>query len=59
MTQKGLLLSAIEDNDPVIFFEDKTLYNMVGEVPEGYYTIPIGKAEMKKKELGFDDRCHR
>lgn len=46
---KGLLLSAIEDNDPVIFFEDKTLYNMVGEVPEGYYTIPIGKAEMKRK----------
>ncbi|WHY16358.1 alpha-ketoacid dehydrogenase subunit beta [Peribacillus frigoritolerans] len=45
---KGLLLSAIEDNDPVIFFEDKTLYNMVGEVPEGYYTIPIGKAEMKR-----------
>lgn len=46
---KGLLLSAIEDNDPVIFFEDKTLYNMVGEVPEGYYTIPIGKAKMKRK----------
>ncbi|MGE7902829.1 alpha-ketoacid dehydrogenase subunit beta [Peribacillus sp. NPDC094092] len=46
---KGLLLSAIEDNDPVIFFEDKTLYNMVGEVPEGYYTIPIGKAEIKRK----------
>ncbi|MGE7591962.1 alpha-ketoacid dehydrogenase subunit beta [Peribacillus frigoritolerans] len=46
---KGLLLSAIEDNDPVIFFEDKTLYNMVGVVPEGYYTIPIGKAEMKRK----------
>ncbi|MFB6804007.1 alpha-ketoacid dehydrogenase subunit beta [Peribacillus butanolivorans] len=45
---KGLLLSAIEDNDPVIFFEDKTLYNMVGEVPEGYYTIPIGKAEIKR-----------
>ncbi|MDM5358901.1 alpha-ketoacid dehydrogenase subunit beta [Peribacillus sp. RS7] len=45
---KGLLLSAIEDNDPVIFFEDKTLYNMVGEVPEDYYTIPIGKAEIKR-----------
>lgn len=45
---KGLLLSAIEDNDPVIFFEDKTLYNMVGEVPEDYYTIPIGKAEIRR-----------
>jgi pyruvate dehydrogenase E1 component beta subunit len=45
---KGLLLAAIEDNDPVVFFEDKTLYNMVGEVPEGYYTIPIGKAEIKR-----------
>ncbi|USK60293.1 alpha-ketoacid dehydrogenase subunit beta [Peribacillus asahii] len=46
---KGLLLAAIEDNDPVIFFEDKTLYNAVGEVPEGYYTIPLGKAEVKRK----------
>jgi len=46
---KGLLLAAIEDNDPVIFFEDKTLYNAVGEVPEGYYTIPLGKAEIKRK----------
>ncbi|MCP8967398.1 alpha-ketoacid dehydrogenase subunit beta [Ectobacillus ponti] len=45
---KGLLLAAIEDNDPVVFFEDKTLYNMVGEVPEGYYTIPLGKAEVKR-----------
>ncbi|MGG2088917.1 alpha-ketoacid dehydrogenase subunit beta [Priestia aryabhattai] len=46
---KGLLLAAIEDNDPVIFFEDKTLYNMKGEVPEGYYTIPIGKADVKRE----------
>ncbi|MDF2904313.1 MAG: acetoin:2,6-dichlorophenolindophenol oxidoreductase beta subunit [Bacillus sp. (in: firmicutes)] len=45
---KGLLLASIEDNDPVIFFEDKTLYNMTGEVPEGYYTIPLGKAEIKR-----------
>ncbi|MFJ8259401.1 alpha-ketoacid dehydrogenase subunit beta [Peribacillus asahii] len=45
---KGLLLAAIEDNDPVIFFEDKTLYNAVGEVPEGYYTIPLGKADVKR-----------
>jgi acetoin:2,6-dichlorophenolindophenol oxidoreductase subunit beta len=45
---KGLLLAAIEDNDPVIFFEDKTLYNITGEVPEGYYTIPLGKADIKR-----------
>lgn len=45
---KGLLLASIEDNDPVIFFEDKTLYNMTGEVPDGYYTIPIGKADIKR-----------
>ncbi|GLY09169.1 alpha-ketoacid dehydrogenase subunit beta [Pseudobacillus badius] len=46
---KGLLLAAIEDNDPVIFFEDKTLYNMTGEVPAGYYTVPIGKADVKRE----------
>lgn len=45
---KGLLLAAIEDNDPVIFFEDKTLYNMTGDVPEGHYTIPLGKADIKR-----------
>ncbi|TWJ46562.1 alpha-ketoacid dehydrogenase subunit beta [Bacillus paralicheniformis] len=46
---KGLLLAAIEDQDPVIFFEDKTLYNMTGDVPEEYYTLPIGKADIKRK----------
>lgn len=46
---KGLLISAIEDNDPVIFFEDKTLYSMTGEVPEGHYTIPLGKADIKRE----------
>lgn len=46
---KGLLLAAIEDNDPVIFFEDKTLYNVTGEVPEEYYTIPLGKADIKRE----------
>lgn len=46
---KGLLLAAIKDQDPVIFFEDKTLYNMKGDVPEGYYTLPIGKADVKRE----------
>ncbi|MDM5338630.1 alpha-ketoacid dehydrogenase subunit beta [Fictibacillus enclensis] len=45
---KGLLLKAIEDDDPVIFFEDKTLYNMTGEVPEDYYTISFGEADIKR-----------
>jgi len=45
---KGLLLAAIADNDPVIFFEDKTLYSMTGEVPEGHYTLPLGKADIKR-----------
>ena len=45
---KGLLLAAIEDDDPVVFFEDKTLYNMKGEVPEGHYTVPLGKGEVKR-----------
>lgn len=60
---KGLLISAIEDNDPVIFLEPKRLYNgpfdgyhdrpaqawskhPASEVPEGYYTVPLGKAEV-------------
>lgn len=45
---KGLLLNAIFDDDPVVVFEDKTLYGMKGEVGEGFYTIPFGKAEIKR-----------
>ncbi|RKF23578.1 alpha-ketoacid dehydrogenase subunit beta [Altericroceibacterium spongiae] len=63
---KGLLIAAIEDNDPVIFFEPKRIYNGpfdgyydrpskpwkahdASEVPEGYYTIPLGKARMVRE----------
>ncbi|MED3661895.1 alpha-ketoacid dehydrogenase subunit beta [Ureibacillus sp. FSL K6-8385] len=47
---KGLLISAIRDNDPVIFLEHLKLYRSFRqEVPEGEYTIPIGKADVKRE----------
>ena len=63
---KGLLIAAIEDNDPVIFFEPKRIYNGPfdgyydkpskpwkdhpdSKVPEGYYSIPLGKARMVRE----------
>jgi len=62
---KGLLIAAIEDNDPVVFFEPKRIYNgpfdgfyerpvtpwakhPSSEVPEGYYTVPLGKAAIAR-----------
>lgn len=46
---KGLLLAAIEDPNPVIYFEHKYLYrSLSGEVPQGYYTVEIGKANVLK-----------
>jgi len=45
---KGLLAAAIRDDDPVIFFEHKMLYNDKGPVPEGEYIIPLGKADIKR-----------
>ena len=46
---KGLLKSAIRDDDPVIFFEGETLYGSKGEVPEGEYTIPLGVSDVKRE----------
>ncbi len=46
---KGLFISAIEDNNPVIFIEHRWLHNLTGNVPKGYYTVPIGKAKVIKK----------
>ncbi|MBX7182568.1 MAG: dehydrogenase, partial [Bacteroidia bacterium] len=47
---KGLLLSAFEDPNPVLFFEHKALYRSIsGNVPDDYYTIPIGKANLIKE----------
>lgn len=46
---KGLLKSAIRDDNPVCFLEGEMLYNTRGEVPEEEYTIPLGKAELKRE----------
>src|ERR1700733_14571402 len=43
---KGLMLAAIADPNPIMFFEHKLLYKTKGEVPEGHYTVPIGKARV-------------
>lgn len=40
---KGMLISAIEDNNPVVFIEHRWLHSIHGPVPEGYYTVPIGE----------------
>src|SRR5919199_223420 len=65
---KGLLISAIEDDDPVVFFEPKRLYHgpfsghpgrpavpwaghKLAEVPEGYYTVPLGKASVVREGM--------
>jgi pyruvate/2-oxoglutarate/acetoin dehydrogenase E1 component len=46
---KGLLISAIRDNNPVVFLEHKLLYGVDGEVPEESYTIEFGKADIKRE----------
>jgi pyruvate dehydrogenase E1 component beta subunit len=46
---KGLLKSAIRDNNPVVVFEDKMMYKLKGPVPEDEYAIPFGVADIKRK----------
>src|SRR5208283_685248 len=46
---KGLLKSAIRDNDPVMFLENTILYGDKGEVPAGEYLIPLGRADIKRE----------
>jgi acetoin:2,6-dichlorophenolindophenol oxidoreductase subunit beta len=46
---KGLLISAIRDDDPVIFFENKVLYTVEGDVPEESYTVPFGEANVVRE----------
>ncbi|MES2454086.1 MAG: thiamine pyrophosphate-dependent enzyme [Bacteroidota bacterium] len=51
---KGLLLAAIEDPNPVLFFEHKYLYrNLTGKVPSGFYTLEIGKANLLRSGQQF------
>jgi pyruvate/2-oxoglutarate/acetoin dehydrogenase E1 component len=45
---KGLLKTAIRDENPVVFFEDKMMYKLKGPVPAGEYTIPFGVADVKR-----------
>ena len=45
---KGMLLAAIADPDPVLFFEHKLLYKTKGPVPEGHYTVPLDKADVRR-----------
>jgi pyruvate dehydrogenase E1 component beta subunit len=45
---KGLMTAAVRDHGPVVFFEDRMLYNLRGAVPEGEHVVPIGSAEVKR-----------
>jgi 2-oxoisovalerate dehydrogenase E1 component beta subunit len=72
---KGLLIAAVEDNDPVMFFEPKRIYNApfdghyerpvqpwskypLSEVPEGHYTVPIGKAAVVREGADVTILCY-
>jgi len=55
---KGLLKSAIRDDDPIVFIEGEMLYNTKGEVPEDEYVIPIGKADIKRAGGDVTIICH-
>jgi pyruvate dehydrogenase E1 component beta subunit len=46
---KGLMAAAIRDNDPVLFFEQKSLYATKGEVPEGEHVVPLGQANVVRE----------
>jgi len=46
---KGLMISAIRDDNPVMYIEHKGLYGLEGEVPDGDYTVPIGKAAVARE----------
>ena len=55
---KGLLKSAIRDNNPVIVLEGEMLYNIKGEVPDGEHIVPIGRADIKREGSDVTLVCH-
>ncbi len=55
---KGLLKAAIRDDNPVVFIEGEMLYNMKGEVPDGEYVIPLGRADIKRAGNDVTIICH-
>ncbi len=55
---KGLLKSAIRDNNPVIVLEGEMLYNIKGDVPEGEHLVPIGRADVKRTGTDVTLICH-
>jgi pyruvate dehydrogenase E1 component beta subunit len=55
---KGLLKSAIRDDDPVVFIEGEMLYNTKGEVPDGEHVVPIGRADIKRAGGDVTIVCH-
>jgi len=55
---KGLLKSAIRDDDPVVFIEGEMLYNTKGDVPEGEHIVPIGQADIKREGADVTLICH-
>jgi len=55
---KGLLKSAIRDNNPVIVLEGEMLYNVKGDVPDGEHVVPIGRADIKREGSDVTLVCH-
>ena len=55
---KGLLKTAIRDDNPVVFLEGEMLYNTKGEVPEDEYTVPLGRADVKREGTDVTLVCH-
>lgn len=55
---KGLLKSAIRDNNPVVVLEGEMLYNMKGDVPDGEHLVPIGEADVKRSGDDVTIICH-
>ena len=49
---KGLMVAAIRDGNPVVYLDDRWLYNLEGEVPEGIYSVPIGKGIIRREGTG-------